>query len=163
MNRGPSTLIRGLSGLIACTALLCATGCGSSSSSGGGSTTTTVGGARVTVHTGTGGAGLKLNTTPAYAAPPSSAPVQAGIVQIAYRYITIHPDTLKVKVGTTVRWTNYDSVQHNVTSESGPEHFASGALREGRSFQITLSKPGVIHYECTIHPTTMNGTIEVVK
>jgi len=83
-------------------------------------------------------------------------------VHVAYHNITIQPDTLKVKVGTTIRWTNYDSIEHNVTSEGGPEHFRSRTFGEGRSFQITVTKPGVIHYECTIHPATMNGTIEVV-
>ena len=84
-------------------------------------------------------------------------------MQVAYRDITIHPDTLKVKVGSTVKWTNYDAIEHNVTSESGPQHFASRTFGESRSYAVTLTKPGVIHYECTIHPATMNGTIEVVK
>ncbi len=159
MNRGPSTLIGGLSTLIACSALVLAGGCGSSSATS--STATTAGSAAAKVRTGV--AGVKLGTTPRYAVPPAGALVQSGAVQIAYRDITIQPDAIKVKVGSTVRWTNYDSVQHNVTSESGPEHFASGALREGRSFQITLTRPGVIHYMCTIHPATMNGTIEVVN
>ena len=63
---------------------------------------------------------LQATTTPRYAAPRASAPVQSGTVQIAYRNIAIAPDTLKVKVGTTVRWTNYDPVEHNVTSRGGP-------------------------------------------
>ena len=40
-------------------------------------------------------------------------------MQIAYRNIAIAPDTVRVKVGSTIRWTNYDSVEHNVTSEGG--------------------------------------------
>jgi plastocyanin len=84
-------------------------------------------------------------------------------VQVAYRNITIAPDTLKVKVGSTVKWTNYDAIEHNVTSESGPQHFASNDLGESGTYEVTLTKPGVIHYECTIHPASMNGTIEVLK
>jgi plastocyanin len=84
-------------------------------------------------------------------------------VQIAYRNIAIAPDTAKVKVGSTIRWTNHDSVEHNVTSEGGPQRFASGDFGEGGTFQIIANRPGVIHYECTIHPTTMNGTIDVVN
>ena len=34
---------------------------------------------------------------------------------------------------------------------------------EGQTFTVKVTKPGVIHYECTIHPATMNGTIDVVK
>jgi plastocyanin len=85
------------------------------------------------------------------------------VVNIAYRNISIAPDTLRVKVGSTIRWTNFDSVQHNVTSEGGPQQFASKTFGEGRTFEIKALKPGVIHYECTIHPTSMNGTIDVVQ
>jgi plastocyanin len=62
-----------------------------------------------------------------------------------------------------VRWTNQDEVEHNVTSEGGPAHFKSQTFGLGRTFEVRFTKPGVVHYECTIHPTTMNGTIEVVK
>ena len=34
---------------------------------------------------------------------------------------------------------------------------------EGGTFKVKVTRPGLIHYECTIHPTTMNGTIEVVR
>ena len=89
--------------------------------------------------------------------------MQSGVVKIAYRNITIAPDTVKVKVGSTIVWTNYDPVEHNVTSQSGPDRFSSKNFGEGQSFRVTLTKPGVIHYLCTIHPTSMNGTIEVVR
>jgi plastocyanin len=166
-------MIRSATTLIACAALALAAGCGSSgnsttSSSTGassGSTTSASSGATSTSSStpSTTTGGLKPNTTPKFAAPPPSAPVSSGIVQIAYRSIAIDPDTLKVKVGSTIRWTNFDSVQHNVTSVSGPQHFASKDFGEGKTFEVKVTKPGVIHYECTIHPTSMNGTIEVVK
>jgi len=89
--------------------------------------------------------------------------VQSGTVQIAYRNIAIDPDTLRVKAGSTIKWTNYDSVEHDVTSEGGPQKFASKLFGENGTYEIKVNKPGVIHYECTIHPTSMNGTIEVVK
>ena len=133
-----------------------AAGCGSSSSS-------TSSSCRRPPRRPHGRRGLKATTTPKYAAPASSAPVQSGTVQIAYRNITIAPDTLKVKVGSTIKWTNYDAVEHNVTSEGGPQKFASKNFGEGATFEIKATKPGVIHYECTIHPASMNGTIEVVK
>jgi len=145
---------RGLPIVIACSALALAGGCGSSKSSTTASSAST--------PTSTSGE-LKTTTTPKYAAPASSAAVQSGIVQVAYRNITIAPDTRKVKVGSTVKWTNYDAVEHNVTSESGPQHFASADFGESGTYEVKLTKPGVIHYECTIHPASMNGTIEVVK
>jgi plastocyanin len=140
---------------IACCALVLLCGCGSSGGSGTGSATTT------TATTTT--SSLKATKTPKYASPSASATVQGGIVQVAYRNITIAPDTLRVKAGSTVRWTNYDAVEHNVTSQGGPAHLASGNFGEGKTFEVKLTRPGVIHYLCTIHPTTMNGTIEVVR
>ncbi len=104
-----------------------------------------------------------MTGTPKFASPSPSAPVRSGTCTIAYRYFTIRPDTLRVKAGTTVMWTNYDSVQHNVTSLGGAQRFASGNFGEGASFSVKLTRPGVIHYECTNHPATMNGTIEVLR
>ncbi len=79
---------------------------------------------RPPAHVGTAG-GLKADTTPKYASPSSSAPVQSGVVQVAYRNIAIAPDTVRVKVGSTIKWTNEDSEKCNVTSEGGPHKFAS--------------------------------------
>jgi plastocyanin len=143
---------------IACAALAFTAGCGSSSSSSSSSTAAPA----KTSSTSTAG-GLKANTTPKYASPSSSSPIQSGVVPIAYRNIAIDPDTLKVKVGSTIKWTNYDSVEHNVTSEGGVARFASKDFGEGGTYEVKVTKPGIIHYECTIHPASMNGTIEVVK
>jgi plastocyanin len=141
----------------ACSAFLFAAGCGSSSSSSSTSSTTAA-----PSHTSSSG-GLKADTTPKYASPASSAPVQSGIVHIAYHNIAIDPDTVKVKVGSTIKWTNEDAVEHNVTSEGGVAKFASKDFGEGGTYEIKANRPGIIHYECTIHPASMNGTIEVVK
>ncbi len=148
---------RRLLALIACPALLLAAGCGSSGSSG---TTSTTGSTTTTSSSKTGG--LHANTTPKYATPPASAPVQSGVVQIAYRNIAIDPDTLKVKVGSTIKWTNNDEVVHNVISQGGPSKFSSKDLHEHDTFEFKANKPGTIHYECTYHPASMNGTITVV-
>jgi plastocyanin len=139
--------------LAACAALTALAGCGSSSS---GSSST---GASSTAGK-TNPSGLKATTTPKFA--PAAGAVKSGTVQIAYRNIAIAPDTLKVKVGSTIKWTNFDNVDHNVTSEGGPQQFASKDFGENGTYEIKALKPGVIHYECTIHPASMNGTIEVV-
>lgn len=144
---------------IACSALTLAAGCGSSNSSSSSSTTTPA----TTSSKTSSSSGLKASTTPKYASPSSSSPIQSGVVPIAYRNIAIDPDTLKVKVGSTIKWTNYDSVEHNVTSEGGVARFASKDFGEGGTYEVKVTKPGIIHYECTIHPASMNGTIEVVQ
>jgi plastocyanin len=145
--------------------LALATGCGSSSNSASSDASTSSGGSTA-AHAGTKGSassGLKYDTTPKYASPPSSAPVQSGVVQVTYSNIAIDPDAVKAKVGSTVKWTNDDPEKCNVTSEGGPYKFASGDIGEGASFELKLDKPGVIHYECTYYPATMNGTVEVVE
>jgi len=147
---------RRLATLAVCTALAAVAGCGSSSSSSSSSS-----GAASTKPATTATGSLKVTTTPKFA--PASGPVKSGTVQIAYRNIAIAPDALRVKVGSTIKWTNFDTVAHNVTSEGGPQKFASKGFGEGGTFEIKALKPGVIHYECTFHPASMNGTIEVVS
>ncbi len=146
---------RGLSAAAVCAALVLAAGCGSSGSN---STGTAAAGAA-----GAPKSGVEVDKTPKYASPSSSESVKSGTVQIAYRNISIAPDTVRVKVGTTIEWTNYDPVEHNVVSKSGPLKLASKNFGEGQTVKFKMTKPGVIHYLCTIHPATMNGTIEVVQ
>jgi plastocyanin len=159
--RAGTAVVRTAAVLACCAAAVAAAGCGSSSSAGSTASSSASGSAEGTGPAAT--SSLKAVTTPKYGTPSSSAPVQSGEVQVAYRNITIQPDTLRVKVGTTIKWTNYDPVEHNVTSESGPQKFASKDFGEGGTYEIKALKPGVIHYQCTIHPASMNGTIEVVK
>lgn len=140
--------------LLACGALALVAGCGSSKSSSAGSSSTSATGPTSGLHRID-----KIN----YAKPPTSGTVKSGLVQVVYRNIAIEPDTLKVKVGSIIKWTNDDSVEHNVTSAGGPVKFASKNFGEGGTFEFKATKPGVIHYRCTIHPVTMNGTIEVVR
>jgi plastocyanin len=148
---------RALPVLAACAVVAVAAGCGSSKSGATTSATATTGTSEKPKE------GIVPNGKINYASPPANAPVQSGLVKITYHEIAIEPDTLKVKVGSTIEWTNQDSVEHNVTSASGPSKFASKNFGEGAKFKITVTKPGVIHYRCTLHPATMNGAIEVVS
>jgi plastocyanin len=146
---------RALPVLTACAVLLLAAGCGSSKK---GQTATT------SSSTSSGPqSSVQVNGRINYASPPANAPVKSGLVQISYHEISIEPDTLKVKVGSTIKWTNRDPVEHNVTSASGPVKFVSKNFGENGTFEVKVTKPGVIHYRCTLHPATMNGTIVVVK
>jgi plastocyanin len=169
MTRGLCTVA------IACLALAPAVaGCGSSSTSStspattsstaAGASPTTPSSSSTTHTTSSVSGGFKVTTTPKFASPEPSAPVQRGVVEVAYRNIAIDPDTLRVKVGSTIKWTNYDSVDHNVTSiGAGPQKFASKEFGENGTFEIKVDRPGIIHYESTTQPATMNGTIEVVR
>jgi plastocyanin len=144
---------------VTCLALALLAGCGSSKSS----TTASTGAGNGKTSTSSVKSGEVVNGKINYASPSAGAQVQSGLVKIDYHEIAIEPDTLKVKVGSTIEWTNEDPVEHNVTSASGPTKFASKNFGEGGTFEIKVTKPGVIHYRCTLHPATMNGTIEVVS
>jgi plastocyanin len=67
-----------------------------------------------------------------------------------------NPATLKIKQGTTVVWTNNDSVPHQIKSDA----FNSDRLSQGQSFSFTFKTAGRFDYICAIH-TTMAGTIIV--
>jgi plastocyanin len=146
-----------------------AAGCGSSSSKSSStagenaSATTTTGTTPTSGTTNASGSSLKVIGRPEFPTPSASEPVQSGVVQISYRNITAHPVTLRVKPGTTVRFMNYDPIEHNATSEGGPARFASKNFGQGQSFSVKLTRPGVVHFECTLHPATINGSIEVVR
>ncbi len=141
-----------------CAALLLC-GCGSSSSSDaktGASTAATTSSTSTHPH-------LTVDATPAFAAPSPSAPILSGLVKVTYSNFAINPDVVRVRAGSTVEWRNTDPTTHNVTSESGPQPFSSKDLGEGATFRVRLTHPGIYHYECTLHPATMNGTIQVLR
>jgi plastocyanin len=73
--------------------------------------------------------------------------------------IAFDPKAVTVKVGQKVTWTNDDSVDHNVTSQSG-ETIKSDNFGKGGTFSFTPKKAGKISYVCTIHPG-MTATLTV--
>lgn len=68
------------------------------------------------------------------------------------------PQTLRVKVGTTVTWINSDSVAHSAVSDNGM--FDTKLLASGEKGSYTFTKAGTYTYKCNIHPS-MTGTIVV--
>ena len=68
------------------------------------------------------------------------------------------PDNLQIDAGTTVTWTNTDSVSH--TSTSNASGWDSGIIAPGRQFSFTYQTAGTFPYHCAIHPG-MVGTVVV--
>jgi len=74
--------------------------------------------------------------------------------------LTFTPDTLKVRPGATVLWTNSDKIPHTVTSGLARDKdplFDSGfasPITAGGEWQWTFAadSPGVFHYYCGFHP-----------
>ena len=142
---------------IAVVALLALAGCGSITNSYGNASKPS---------TASGGAAAAM---PA-ASSPAAAMAPATGHAVAIQNFTFAPQTLRVKAGTKVTWTNNDSTPHTVTSTDGPSTsaspnglFDSGQLVSGASFSFTFAKAGTYYYECTIHASmaSMHATIVV--
>jgi plastocyanin len=94
----------------------------------------------------------------ATAAPATDMPA-ANAVAVTIQNFAFDPSNLTVKTGTTVTWTNLDSVNHTVTSDTGL--FDSGELGKGSTFSFTFDKAGVYTYYCIPHHSKMTGTVTV--
>ena len=85
-------------------------------------------------------------------------------VAVKLKNIAFSPASVTVKKGGTVKWTNDDSVGHDVTKVSGPgpkfKSGGAGGMMGGDTFQQQFTTPGTIKYVCTVH-ANMKGTITV--
>lgn len=73
------------------------------------------------------------------------------------------PSKIKVKKGTTVTWTNEDTIRHDVKPDRETEEFkASELLGKGESYAVTFNTAGIYNYFCSPH-SYMKGTVEVVE
>lgn len=77
---------------------------------------------------------------------------------VSIQNFSFSPDTLTVKVGEKVTWTNKDSTGHSATADDGS--FDTGIIAQGQSGSATFSKAGTYTYHCSVHPN-MKGTIVV--
>jgi amicyanin len=71
------------------------------------------------------------------------------------------PETVTVKAGTTVVWTNKDEIPHTVAS-SDKSFPGSPGLDTGDSYSYTFTKAGSYDYYCTLHPF-MKGKVIVTS
>ncbi len=77
------------------------------------------------------------------------------VVIDAMRYA---PETLEVKAGDTVVWTNKDPFPHTVTARN--HAFDSGEIAADGSWKLKATRKGTFTYVCTLHPT-MKATLIV--
>lgn len=84
------------------------------------------------------------------------------------------PDTVTVKAGSTVTWTNNGTVNHQVASDSASAvTFGTAAISPPMggggygggtgpgSATVTFHTAGTFPYHCAIHPTLMKGVVIV--
>ena len=96
-------------------------------------------------------------TAPTATPPPERA---GGVVNVTIPGISYSPETVTVRPGQTIRWTNNDGVAHTVTAQSGAR-FDSGTMNAGATYRYTPRQRGTIRYFCTIHGQQQSGTITV--
>jgi plastocyanin len=86
----------------------------------------------------------------------ASTPVATDAVKITN--FAFSPATVTVTAGSTVVWTNGDSIQHDITFNGGG--IVSGVLNHNDTFSHTFPTAGTYQYICSIHPF-MHGTVIV--
>src|SRR6202451_3817227 len=84
---------------------------------------------------------------------PSAATAEVKIDNFSFG-----PQTLTVRVGTTVTWTNGDDIPHTSVSTEGV--LKSKVMDTDEKFSYTFTKAGKYPYYCTIHPR-MTGEVVV--
>jgi plastocyanin len=91
----------------------------------------------------------------------SSTPANSHVITL--KNITFHPAKLRVAVGQAVTWKWEDAAldtQHNVTS-TGAARFKSSPTKMTGTYTVRFTHIGTYHFECTIHPQSMQGEIIV--
>ena len=126
----------------------------------------------VVLFAGSQGSGPVPSTTPTEAIQEQPAPTEVlqneeGATEegaldeklnVEIKNFAFGPKTLTVKKGTTIVWTNQDSVGHTATADDGS--FDTGLLAKGKSGSVTFDQAGTYTYHCTPHPY-MKATIVV--
>jgi len=90
-----------------------------------------------------------------YGSGNNPAPAAATV---SIRNMAFSPNSLSVKAGATVTWTNSDTTIHTVTADDGS--FNSGNIAVGATYSKVFSSAGAFSYHCALHPE-MTGKIVV--
>ena len=97
--------------------------------------------------------------SPTVAASPAASPAAGtDACAVEIKDFAFNPATVEIPVGTTITWTNADSVAHTATALDGA--FNSENLNQGQSFSHTFDAAGSHDYVCVYH-ANMKGTIVV--
>ncbi|OGN72265.1 MAG: hypothetical protein A2X25_00440 [Chloroflexi bacterium GWB2_49_20] len=100
---------------------------------------------------------------------PTSAPVvvdsatsapapSANIFNVEISGFAFDKNTITIKVGDTVTWTNHDSATHNIVADDGG--FKSTSLSNDAIYSHTFDSAGTFTYHCGFH-AAMKGTVIV--
>lgn len=105
----------------------------------------------------------RVATAPAPSPAPASTttPHTTQTIAVTLSGNGFSPQTLRIKVGDTITWTNQDSVFHTVTPYGTTlAGFGSSVLFAGQTYAYNFRSFGTYNYYCQLHPE-MTGTIIV--
>ena len=76
---------------------------------------------------------------------------------------TFDDEAIRVRAGTTVRWTNHGRQDHDIAPAEGHDWGADvGDFAPRAVYEHTFDRPGTYNYYCTIHGTAARGMVGVV-
>ena len=81
-----------------------------------------------------------------------------GTVQVKNNFFS--PASATVHVGDEVTW-QFNGSSHSVTSTGTSDFAFDSGVKSSGTFKFTFTSEGVAHYFCTVHGTSMSGTITV--
>lgn len=81
-----------------------------------------------------------------------------GTVLVRMADNVFQPETVTVRRGASVRWTNEGAVAHTVVSDTGL--WQSDLLSPTWWFEVRFDEPGTFDYHCSVHDG-MTGTVIV--
>ena len=103
------------------------------------------------------GVDLGLTLAVAILLPLTTVRAEDTNMEVHIDNFVFQPAELKIKVGTTVTWTNRDDIPHTVVSAG---KFRSKTLDTDDKFTFTFTNAGDYKYFCSLHPH-MTGMIKV--
>jgi plastocyanin len=100
------------------------------------------------------------NTTSAPAAATKAKGVHKQVLakEVKSTYL-FGPKEVKIKVGTTITWSNRSDAEHNVTFDKNSK--VNMDFKPNKSVSYTFTKAGTFTYHCEYHPY-MKGTVIVL-
>lgn len=82
----------------------------------------------------------------------SAAQAANGVAEVRIEGYRFDPPELKVKAGTTVKWSNSEKRASHSVLWLGPGGFESERIFPGESYQRRFDQPGTYPYSCGPHP-----------
>jgi plastocyanin len=95
--------------------------------------------------------------------PDDVVAVDADPAEITALDNTFDERAIRVRAGTTVRWTNHGHQDHDIVPAEGDDWGVdAGDFGPGTTYEHRFDRPGTYNYYCTIHGTAARGMVGVV-